>query len=1290
MSQRNVEVAVGLSSGQEDVIHVIPERGIVTLPDTNVEFDFAFTQDQDQELVYNITTANLIENLFQGFNTTVTAYGPTNTGKTFTIFGYSLGNDRGWSHTGLVAFSLRDIYDRFEKLLPKRNISLCVSYYEINNDEIHDLLTPDPSCNAFLDTDETGSVIVSGLTEIDCISMDQVLCCLDRGLKLRSQFQSMTSFGSNLTKHSHMVLTIVVKQRWIEGDAYIESTSRMSFVDLAGSERFGSNVDGGYNSGLLALNNVITALGDPRRKAHHVPYWDSRLTSVLKNALGGDSLTLFICCLSPRFENIEETLDTLHIGVCARNISNTVINHTVVRPVYEAYESQRSTLMHQGFRPVNPYLNADRFFIPITPVPEESLTYSVISNEYRQSIRAEGEERVTAPQNGCQLNFGNKLEINHGSSLQDQLFKLQFAVSQMMVLIKSAQDLLNDLSMDDLCSREYRNRAEAWLCLKQECEECLAPDLGYGSGSIDRLSISDEIEAKSLDVIEEVSEPTGTHSTETTHYRQDDAEANIEERLKVIRSQFRWTTNKLLRNMEDSKCVLLHVIRRNRFGSTDNEGSEPSDDEVETTLQVHRTVPPPRRRQSIFQGMVGQMSEASDPAFVLQQLKERLGEDLEGSISNHSGSKSIDPELISKRRVSRSTSPISIGEMNSNQLPTTSLAASEPLPSTNFSQCGLKQRTLSERRRSSSESGSDEEIRGRVVESQLRQEVRELSASTESKKLKVKQTNWDMKAVKRMLKELRSTIEIKEALLFDLEKAEEQSDIAQKKFERRIERLEQHIAEYKERAEKEQQKLKLWEELEKGSEGEEETVEEVEKKVKKLLQKIQEDQKRLADLQNLRSLTERDPGRIEDLRRSVSVLKEKEEDLHSQFEIEGEKKKKLELELLNENKKIRELSKMLEAQQSINEVFRLRGSRVPGNTLETPSPFRSVTESDGGRNSVFSGTNQLSNSLSKEDPDRNKAISILTQDKKECEKSSHMSLTKSVQTDNGDSERVGQDELRYEIRKLRKARDSLMVCKQQLDEVRHLDGQLDSLEERRWIEYDEAIEAVDWAIEHKNQLICNAEMQENTLEDLTCDESLLARLNRLSIGEIRKLFTKYFRKVVELREGCRKLEQQVVELEDRLKQQITDYRKVHDKVQRVRFDAECQLVAQQRDYEQQISALIRQLGEDSSGSSATERRLRHMESEVEHLRKENRMLKVNLSDMMLRVGAGKEQHKQENSSILPEPSTSTYRGPFSLLPVLHGFRNKPAKNTITTQVTRQKNKLIIEEKIKNQRKNEKK
>jgi len=95
-----------------------------------------------------------------------------------------------------------------------------------------------------------------------------------------------TSFPTNIHllsyRYNFYVVTFATFTLLLSGDAYIESTSRMSFVDLAGSERFGSNVDGGYNSGLLALNNVITALGDPRRKAHHVTYWDSRLTSVLK------------------------------------------------------------------------------------------------------------------------------------------------------------------------------------------------------------------------------------------------------------------------------------------------------------------------------------------------------------------------------------------------------------------------------------------------------------------------------------------------------------------------------------------------------------------------------------------------------------------------------------------------------------------------------------------------------------------------------------------------------------------------------------------------------------------------------------------------------------------------------------------------------------------------------------------------------------------------------------------------------------------------------------------------
>ena len=36
------------------------------------------------------------------------------------------------------------------------------------------------------------------------------------------------------------------------------------------------------NSGLLALGNVISALGDPKRKATHVPYRESKITRLLK------------------------------------------------------------------------------------------------------------------------------------------------------------------------------------------------------------------------------------------------------------------------------------------------------------------------------------------------------------------------------------------------------------------------------------------------------------------------------------------------------------------------------------------------------------------------------------------------------------------------------------------------------------------------------------------------------------------------------------------------------------------------------------------------------------------------------------------------------------------------------------------------------------------------------------------------------------------------------------------------------------------------------------------------
>lgn len=65
------------------------------------------------------------------------------------------------------------------------------------------------------------------------------------------------------------------------------------------------------NSGLLALGNVISALGDPRRRASHIPYRESKITRLLKDSLGGNASTVMVACLSPAAANFAENLNSL-------------------------------------------------------------------------------------------------------------------------------------------------------------------------------------------------------------------------------------------------------------------------------------------------------------------------------------------------------------------------------------------------------------------------------------------------------------------------------------------------------------------------------------------------------------------------------------------------------------------------------------------------------------------------------------------------------------------------------------------------------------------------------------------------------------------------------------------------------------------------------------------------------------------------------------------------------------------------------------------------------------------
>ncbi|KAK0496881.1 kinesin domain-containing protein [Armillaria luteobubalina] len=118
---------------------------------------------------------------------------------------------------------------------------------------------------------------------------------------------------------------------------WVTIVSKFHFVDLAGSERLkrtaaaGERIKEGIsiNSGLLALGNVISALGDPSRaKSHtatHVPYRDSKLTRLLQDSLGGNAHTLMIACVSAAEYNVGETINTLKYANRARNIKNRAV-----------------------------------------------------------------------------------------------------------------------------------------------------------------------------------------------------------------------------------------------------------------------------------------------------------------------------------------------------------------------------------------------------------------------------------------------------------------------------------------------------------------------------------------------------------------------------------------------------------------------------------------------------------------------------------------------------------------------------------------------------------------------------------------------------------------------------------------------------------------------------------------------------------------------------------------------------------------------------------------------------
>ncbi|KAF6717610.1 Kinesin-like protein KIF19 [Oryzias melastigma] len=284
-------------------------------------FDVAFDFSASQEEVYRATTKDLIEGLISGYNATVFAYGPTGCGKTYTM----LGTDK---EPGIYVRTLNDLFHAIEETSDDMLYSVSMSYLEIYNEMIRDLLNPS---SGFLDLreDSKGVIQVAGITEVSTINAQEIMELLVKGNKQRTQEPTAANQTSS---RSHAVLQVAVKQQSRSRDVSQEVRfARLFMIDLAGSERAAQTQNRGQrlkegahiNRSLLALGNCINALSD-KNGNKYVNYRDSKLTRLLKDSLGGNSRTVMIAHISPASTAFEESRNTLTYADRAKSIRTRV------------------------------------------------------------------------------------------------------------------------------------------------------------------------------------------------------------------------------------------------------------------------------------------------------------------------------------------------------------------------------------------------------------------------------------------------------------------------------------------------------------------------------------------------------------------------------------------------------------------------------------------------------------------------------------------------------------------------------------------------------------------------------------------------------------------------------------------------------------------------------------------------------------------------------------------------------------------------------------------------------
>ncbi|XP_064373319.1 kinesin-like protein KIF7 isoform X3 [Dromaius novaehollandiae] len=1180
-----------------------------------------------QAAVYGACVRPLLRAFFRGFNATVFAYGQTGSGKTYTIGEASVASINE-DEQGIIPRAMAETF----RLIDENDLidyTVRVSYLEVYKEEFRDLLQVDTASKDIqIREDDKGNIVLCGVKESEVEGLDEVLSLLEMGNTAKHTGATHINAQSS---RSHTIFTVTMEQRrgagrltrlTLHDPASVLASgqvlvSKFHFVDLAGSERIVKTGNTGerlkesiqINSGLLALGNVISALGDPRRKCSHIPYRDSKITRILKDSLGGNAQTVMIACVSPSSSDFDESLNTLNYANRAQNIQN------------KAVVNCRKETEH---------------------VEELHLQIKNLQKALEQRHRSE--TRII-----------NRSDTTKQGS-QDPTARLLAECAHYRTCTDAAYRLLMELQEESNLTVEQILRVKEWLCAV-ESERSELTSAGLDSG-IESTSAEDQsLEGQGSKLAKaEVNAEKGCESIKDEHVaklqrqveRLEEENRDFLAALEDAMEQYKLQSDKL--QEQQDKISELHV--RLEMAMPNLCVPELLEDLHLVTVTQRPHTAPLDAAQSHGLSMVPSGLLAEQGGRGLCRKEEDLAACHPSPVQCLTGNPEIKDVVLSR-------------EFSQDSEKLAQLSSEEEEE--------WEQKRSLYRRRNGIQSWSKREMCIKLGEelcggnSQLIQEEqselpKEACRRWEQlvglrERLPGKDSEWRLVQAQQKIRELAINIRMKEELITELIKTGKDAQALNKQYCQKISELEQEAEQVRAELSDSQKQLQELEGKEPWDPGEKRKLQEYRTRVAAAQSKARVLSRKKQATERLVSLSTQSEKRVQELERNIQLMRRQQGQLQKRLREESEQKRRLEMEMNKRQHRVKELELKHEQHQKIlriktEEIAAFQRKRRSGSNgsvisleqqqkieeqkkwldmemdkvLEQRQALDELEDELRKREAIVAKKEALLQEKNGLESKRLRSSQALTDDI--VRMSSRLEHLEKELTEKNGQLRHGsahdQQQIRQEINNLRQEKDQLLKQRLELDNKLRQGTLLSPEEERILFQLDEAIEALDAAIEYKNESItCRQRVLRASASLLSqCEMNLMAKLSYLSSSETRALLCKYFDKVVTLREDQHRQHIAFSELEMQLEEQQQLVYWLEVAVERQRLEMDRQLTLQQKEHEQNMQLLLQQSREHmdeelASSKMQYEGRIQVLEKELSRYMWANQELYQRLSNMNL-------------------------------------------------------------------------